>query len=634
MPARNKPYEQFGAFILFKRLEADALSELWRAGKIEGSQIASTVALRRFTGGDRAALTAAAATARNVVPQLSGTSFAKNQTVEVINGVPCIAHEYGGGRSLRHIVDRARGGTGTTPNPIPIDQAIIIAERVALSLATTSEMKMDGNRLVHGALIPQFIWILDDGEIRVAGQQFGSGLLASLSNGAVAAEIGRYFAPEYRSSGLSSKTTDVYSMGAILYLLLTGAEPPDPVTSSAFAQTVRAAKTPSGAAVPDDLRLVLEKSLAIDPAARYASIADMKQALSGLAHSGKYSATTFNLAFYISNLLKKEMEGESIDRDREGKVNLAPYLEAPPERPAEVDYAPTFAGMAPERKSRMPLAVAAGVALVAIGAGAFYMLGSHKNQAAPATSSVVAAQTIAPQPKPAPVTQPLVASTGTAADPATTSAADEAARKKAFEEAVQQKLQEEMTKLQQDYLRQLKQSQSKNAPVQVAASAPPPAPVRTATREETPSAAQLDQQRSVRPETQTTAAPVVPQPSAAAITQTQPAAPQPQPAAASTVREGDVVDMNELDATPKIVRAVSPAYPPIALSQRIQTTIFVSVLISERGDVADVKVLKGDKRFGFEDAALRAVRAIRFTPPTKDGKRVKTWFAIPIKFTL
>jgi TonB family protein len=504
---------------------------------------------------------------------------------------------------------------------------------VALSLATTAEMKMDGNRLFHGALIPQFIWILDDGEIRVGGQQFGPGLLASLNNGAVASEIGRYFAPEYRSTGLSSKSTDVYSMGAILYLLLTGAEPPDALTSSAFSQAVRAAKTPSGAAVPDDLRAILDKSLAVEPSSRFASIADMKQSLSALAHSGKYSATTFNLAFYVSNLLKKEMEGESIDRERENKVNLAPYLEEPPQRDTGTSQAPVFASVTPERKSRMPLAIAAGVAIVAVGAGAFYMFGSHQNQVAPPTTTVVAAQTLPPQPKPAPVTQPLVASTGTATDPATTSAVDEAARKKAFEEAVQQKLQEEMSKLQQDYLRQLKQSQSKNAPVQVAASEPPPAaPARAVTREETPSAAQLDQQR--RPETQTTA-PTVPQPSAA-IAQTQPSTPQPQPqpAAAPTVREGDVVDMNELDATPRIVRAVSPAYPPIALSQRIQTTIFVSVLISERGDVADVKVLKGDKRFGFEDAALRAVRAIRFTPPTKDGKRVKTWFAIPIKFTL
>ena len=55
----------------------------------------------------------------------------------------------------------------------------------------------------------------------------------------------------------------------------------------------------------------------------------MKQAVSALAHGGKYSATTFNLAFYLSNLLKKEMESEALDRDRESKVNVAAYVEQP-----------------------------------------------------------------------------------------------------------------------------------------------------------------------------------------------------------------------------------------------------------------------------------------------------------------
>ena len=54
-----------------------------------------------------------------------------------------------------------------------IHQAIVIAEKVALSLATTADLRYLGNRLSHGALIPQFIWITDEGEIRVAGQQQG-----------------------------------------------------------------------------------------------------------------------------------------------------------------------------------------------------------------------------------------------------------------------------------------------------------------------------------------------------------------------------------------------------------------------------------------------------------------------------
>jgi hypothetical protein len=89
----------------------------------------------------------------------------------------------------------------------------------------------------------------------------------------------------------------------------------------------------------------------------------MKQALSALAHGGKYSATTFNLAFYLSNLLKKEMESEAIDRDKESKVNVAPYLEAPvrPAVPAPVAEHRGCADVlaAEPKKSKLPLAIAA-----------------------------------------------------------------------------------------------------------------------------------------------------------------------------------------------------------------------------------------------------------------------------------
>src|SRR5438105_1009508 len=200
MASKNRPYEQFGSFILFKRLESDALGDLWRAGRIDGAQLGRTVALRRLLGGNREAFAAAAGEARTLAPLLTGTTFAKEQIIDVLGGVPFIAHEYGGGRSLRHVVDRARGISGTVPNPVPLDQAIVIAEKVALSLATTADLRYMGNRLVHGALIPQFVWITDEGEIRVGGQQIGKGLIASMSETKVAAELGRYFAAEYRAS--------------------------------------------------------------------------------------------------------------------------------------------------------------------------------------------------------------------------------------------------------------------------------------------------------------------------------------------------------------------------------------------------------------------------------------------------
>ena len=642
--ASKKPYEQFGPYILFKKLEADALGDLWRAARIENNAIGPVVALRRLSGGNREALGNAAMEMQQVIGSLTGPSFARDQRIDVIGGIPAISWDYASGRSLRFILDRARGGNGAQANPIPIDQVIVIAERIALSLATSAELSFAGERLLHGGLIPQFVWITDDGEIRVGGQHLGSGLVPSLRDEKVAADVGRYFSPEYQHSGKASKASEVYSTGAILYALLTGHEPPDALRASAFTQAVRAVKTTAGTPVPDEIRVILEKSLNLDPAARFASVADLKQALSALGSSGKYSATSFNLAFYLSNLLKKEMETETAEREKEGQTNVAPYLQTLMEVPAAAFTAPPTAmpgGEPQPGRSKLPVAIAAAALLAAAGVGAWFMLG--KKQAVASAKVPQLASTAAPvlptrQPAmPEPIVASATPETGTAATTttATATAADEATQKKAFEDAVKAKLQAEMMKLQQEYTRQLQQQQSRNAPVVL----PVPAPATRVAEERELSAAELDQQRrdvapaqeltQTQPAATQTQAPLVPAQSAPALS-TQ--APAPAVAAPAAIREGDVIDAASLDSMPQAVRPPRPSYPPIAARQKIEATIMASVLVSEKGEVVDVKVLRGDPRFGFNDAAIRALKAARYTPPMKDGKHVKTWIPQVIQF--
>jgi TonB family protein len=621
MAAKNRPYEQFGTFIFFKKLETDPLGDLWRAGRVDGASLGPTMAVRRLSGGNRAALIQSASDANQLVPLLSGTTFAKDQTIDTTNGIPFVAHEYSGGRSLRHIVDRARGGSGLTPNPVPLDQAIVIAEKIALSLATTADLRYLGNRLAHGALIPQFVWITDEGEIRVAGQQLGKGLIASLADAKVAAELSAYFPAEYRASGEISKTTDVYSLGAIIYLLVTGNEPPDAVTGSAFTQTIRAARTFSGQPLPDDLRAIMEKSLAIDPNGRYASIGEMKQVLSALVHGGNYAASTFNLAFYLSNLLKKEREGDALEIDKESKVNIAAYTLAPAGAPVAAEEASSEA----PSKSRAPLFAVAAAVVAAAALGTFFVL--KPKPPAPVVRAAAAT------PKPKLISQPIIAAPASSAT--TTATLDPSAQKKAFEAAVAQKMQEEMMKLQSDMNKQLKQQQSRNAPVQTASMISAQTPQQSDDRG---SAAALDQRRvaarqEVAPPTQTPTKTVGQQ--APALVEPQPAVAAPAAnQQASAIREGDVVDVTELDKLPEPLSVIRPSYPPLAAQQRAQATIFLSALISETGEVTEVKVLRGDPRFGFNDAAMRAMRAVRFTPPMKDGKHVKTWRPQSITFKM
>jgi TonB family protein len=639
MATRTKPFETFGPYILFKKLEEHAIGDLWRAGKIEDSSSIRTVALHRLNRGNGEALRQAVLVASANATGIIGTSIVRNQVFAVVDGVAVIEHDYNGGRTLRHIVAKAR--SETSPRPIPTDQALAVAEKVAAAIELIHNIKRNGYRAVHGAVFPQFVWVEEDGEIRLGAQMLGKGLLAALSLPAVASQLAPYIAPEVRSFGEPSAAGDIYATGAILYLALTGNDPPDPANEAQLSQSISHPKLMSGEPVPEGIRTILQRSLSPDINSRYNSAADLRQALGALLHGGVYAATTFNLAFYLHNLLKKEFEGEAIDREKEGKVTPALYAETSAEAPPAHREVAGPLRHVPSRRSPLPLIIIALLLLGGAGFGAYYVLIRGRQPAAQLSAQTSAAPA---QPSPLNVIPELVSAipSDTIAPVALDTAAAEQQRRKRIEQAVQRQLQEEMMKLQAEYERQLErqrraeeeQSRETAEREERAAASRASEPSVVASREEQPPTLPREEPPPV-PTTAiaSTAAPdPVPTTTTQAPAQIQPAPAQTQPAPAQ-LREGDLVGLSELDRKPEPRAPIRPVYPPIALRQRLEATVFLTALISETGEVLEVRVLRGDPRpVGFDQAAIRAVRATTFSSPMKDGRRVRTWVPIPIRF--
>ncbi len=122
-------------------------------------------------------------------------------------------------------------------------------------------------------------------------------------------------------------------------------------------------------------------------------------------------------------------------------------------------------------------------------------------------------------------------------------------------------------------------------------------------------------------ETRPAPAPVQPQPESR---------PAPAPARA---QEGELVAAGTEGLTPpRMTHQAQPAYPPMAKMQRAEGTVLMSVLVSETGQVVDVKVIKGDPR--LNDAAVQSVRRSSFAAGSKDGVRVRSWLAVGVTFKL
>jgi TonB family protein len=100
--------------------------------------------------------------------------------------------------------------------------------------------------------------------------------------------------------------------------------------------------------------------------------------------------------------------------------------------------------------------------------------------------------------------------------------------------------------------------------------------------------------------------------------------------ATKSVSRGDLIPLSEVDVEPKIIKSVNPVYPPIALQLRLERQVTLEGLISEDGDVLQVRLVKDSNSAEmyvkeFEEAAKKALLKSKFIPAQKGGISVRVW---------
>jgi TonB family protein len=86
---------------------------------------------------------------------------------------------------------------------------------------------------------------------------------------------------------------------------------------------------------------------------------------------------------------------------------------------------------------------------------------------------------------------------------------------------------------------------------------------------------------------------------------------------------------------PQVVHEVKPEYTREAMQQLIQGTVWLLVVVNEKGNVSEATVSRSlDKEYGLDQAAIDAARQWKFKPGQKDGKAVAVQVTIELTFTL
>ena len=84
---------------------------------------------------------------------------------------------------------------------------------------------------------------------------------------------------------------------------------------------------------------------------------------------------------------------------------------------------------------------------------------------------------------------------------------------------------------------------------------------------------------------------------------------------------------------PSPLSAIPIQYPLELWDQGIEGRSVLRVRVTDLGGVDSVVVLESSGYAAFDSAAVRGVRALRFTPTRRDGKAIEAWAHVPVQFS-
>ncbi len=87
-------------------------------------------------------------------------------------------------------------------------------------------------------------------------------------------------------------------------------------------------------------------------------------------------------------------------------------------------------------------------------------------------------------------------------------------------------------------------------------------------------------------------------------------------------------------ATPKYKENPRPHYPNVARKRGYEGRTLLRVEVLESGKVGRIKIATSSGFDVLDRAALASVRDWTFVPGTQNGKNMKQWVMVPIKFSL
>jgi serine/threonine-protein kinase len=244
-------------------------------------------------------------------------------------GTYYIAMEYLDGRSLKELIV-SRG-----PAPVPV--AIDYARQILSALRFAHR-----NGIVHRDIKPHNVLVDPEGRVKVTDFGIARAGASQMTEAGSIVGTAQYLSPEQAKGTAVDQRSDIYSVGIVLYELLTGSVPftGDTPVEIAMKHISQVPEPPSAkrSDIPHDLDLVVMRALAKDPNDRYATAEEMEADLDRLARGVAVSRATEESATQIMRPVGATAVTSAATVVAPPRPPTAPRHTLPPRPPVYYDY--------------------------------------------------------------------------------------------------------------------------------------------------------------------------------------------------------------------------------------------------------------------------------------------------------
>jgi eukaryotic-like serine/threonine-protein kinase len=334
---------QFGKYYLLDRINVGGMAEVWRAKAFGVEGFERLLAVKRILPNiaeDEEFITMFIDEAKIAV-QLNHANICQIFDLGKVDDSYFIALEFVHGKDLRAIFDRCKQKPVDGSTAMPLAQACFVVMKACEGLDYAHNKRDAQGRevgLVHRDVSPQNVLISYEGEVKLIdfGIAKAAGKASKTQQGILKGKFG-YMSPEQVRGLPLDRRSDIFSLGIVLYELLTGERLFVGESDFSTLEKVRNVEIlpPStyNRRISDELERIVMKALAKDVDDRYQNAIDLHDDLQAFMYTAGEFYSRKDLAAWMKKVFVSEIEQESAKLEAFRQMPV-PQLERPAPTPA------------------------------------------------------------------------------------------------------------------------------------------------------------------------------------------------------------------------------------------------------------------------------------------------------------